>query len=86
MISTLKKLNQLKTVQINLCRSLNSINSNNENFNSKTRFNYKSYALGSAVIGLLGYKLLQDEENKSVFPTISAATKVKNLKGRREQL
>lgn len=85
MFSSLKKINQIKTLQINLCRSL-SLNTKNENFNSKTKSKFKGCAVGAVVIGFLGYKLLQDEENKSIFPTISALTKVKNLKGRREQL
>lgn len=85
MFSSLKKINQIKTLQINLCRNLSS-NTKNENFKSKTKSNFKGYALGSVVIGFLGYRLLQDEENRSIFPIISAATKAKNLKGRREQL
>lgn len=85
MFSSLKKINQIKTLQISLYRSLSS-NTRNENFKTKTKSNFKGYAVGSAVIGFLGYKLLQDEEIKSIFPTISASTKVKNLKGRREQL
>lgn len=84
MFSSLKKINQIKTLQISLYRSLSS-NTRNENFKTKTKSNFKGYAVGSVVIGFLGYKLLQDEE-KSFFPTISASTKVKNLKGRREQL
>lgn len=85
MFSPLNRINQCKTLQIKLCRNLTSIKSTKtENFNSESSF--KGYALGSVVIGFLGYKLLKDKENKSIFPTISAATTVQNLKGRREQL
>lgn len=86
MFSSLKKINQIKTLQINLCRSLSS-NTKTENFSSNTKSSFRiGYVLGSVAIGFLGYKLLQNDENKSIFPSIFASTKVKNLKGRREQL
>lgn len=87
MFSSLKKINQIKTLQINLCRSLSSINTKIENFSSNTKSSFRiGYVLGSVAIGFLGYKLLQNDEKKSIFPSIFASTKVKNLKGRREQL